>query len=247
VPTGVQILLPTFIITASTSNQGGIMEKVLVACPTYEGKKYCLDKYIEGIRALTYPNFDVLLVDNSKSEDYYNLIKSKGIPVIRAEWFEGARDRIVHSRNLIREKVLKDGYDYLFSLEQDVVPQPDTIQKLLRHKKEIVSGVVPIHHIIDGKKIIKPMIYVDSSVNKGKLNYIHPKELEKPQLIRIKACALACVLIHRDVLKDITFRYAEGFDDMTFCRDVQEKSHNIYVDTTVTPRHYVGSWKGVRK
>jgi len=91
--------------------------RVLVACPTWEGQKYCLDEYIAGIKALTYKNCDVLLVDNSKTEDYYNHIKSKGIPAIRSKWFEGAMDRIIYARNMIKDIVLKEGYDYFLSLE----------------------------------------------------------------------------------------------------------------------------------
>ena len=221
--------------------------RVLIACPTWEGQRYCLDEYIAVIKALTYKNFDVLLVDNSKTEDYYNHIKSKGIPVIRSKWFEGAMDRIIYARNMIKDIVLKEGYDYFLSLEQDVIPGPDTIQKLMRHKKEVVSAVVLIHHVIDGKRHRLPMIYVDSSIHKGKLNYIHPSELKKPQLIKIRACALACVLVHRDVLKDITFRYEGGADDMMFCKDLQEKSHNLYVDTTVGTKHLSRSWEGIKK
>ena len=33
--------------------------KVLVGCPTYDGKKYCLKEYAEALKKLTYDNFDV--------------------------------------------------------------------------------------------------------------------------------------------------------------------------------------------
>jgi len=96
--------------------------RVLVGCPTSEHKEYCLKEYANLLRSLTYDNFDVLLVDNSKDDRYYNKIKSLGIPVIKDKYLEGAKNRIVHSRNILRERVLNGGYDYFFSLEQDVIP-----------------------------------------------------------------------------------------------------------------------------
>ena len=115
--------------------------KVLVGCPTSEHKEYCLDKYLEGIKALTYSNFDFLLVDNSEDDRYYNQLKNKGVNVVRDKYYELARERVAKSRNILREKCLNEGYDYFFSLEQDVVPPIDVIERLLKHKKEIISGV----------------------------------------------------------------------------------------------------------
>src|SRR3989344_9577139 len=105
--------------------------KVLVGCPTSFHKEYCLDKYAEGIKALTYRYSDVLLVDNSKDDSYLNKIKVMGLNATKGFYFEGARDRIVASRNILREKVLNEGYDYFLSLEQDVVPPKDIIERML--------------------------------------------------------------------------------------------------------------------
>ena len=44
--------------------------KVLVGCPTYSGMEYCLDKYAKTVKSLTHPNYDILLVDNSKDNSY---------------------------------------------------------------------------------------------------------------------------------------------------------------------------------
>ena len=56
----------------------------------------------------------------------------------RVDYTESARDRIVNSRNVLREEALK--YDYFLSLEIDLEIQPDTITKLLSHNKEIISA-----------------------------------------------------------------------------------------------------------
>ncbi len=77
------------------------------------------------------------------------------------------------------------------------------------------------------------------------LDYISEEEINKPQLIEIKGCGLSCVLIHKDVLKNIKFRYTGGFDDMMFCKDAIEKGFKIFLDTEVTPKHLHSSWEGI--
>ncbi|MBW2978931.1 hypothetical protein KY304_02365, partial [Candidatus Woesearchaeota archaeon] len=73
--------------------------KILIACPTYQGKEYCLDKYINALKSLTYQNKDILFVDNSKTHDYFNKIKSKRFAVIKDKPLKKPHDSIVQSRN----------------------------------------------------------------------------------------------------------------------------------------------------
>ena len=93
------------------------MVKILIGCPTSDYKSYCLNEYIEGLKNLTF-KADFIIVDNSKTDEYITKIKEliediKNFKVIKdTEWFEGAKDRIIHSRNLIREMALKENYDY---------------------------------------------------------------------------------------------------------------------------------------
>ena len=100
-------------------------QKVLVGWPTAEVKSYCLADYPNGIESLTYPNFDVCIIDNSKTPEYFNKIKikaekfeqanEKNFFVIRAGIeIEKARKRLVFCRNLLRKKVLDEGPDFFF-------------------------------------------------------------------------------------------------------------------------------------
>ena len=116
--------------------------KVLVGCPTSHHKDYCLDRYVKSVNTLSYPNYDVLIVDNSETDEYYNKIKEKGLPVLRLEkYYEHARTRLTKSRNIIREKLLEGDYEYFLSLEQDVIPPRDIIETLLKSKKKVICGV----------------------------------------------------------------------------------------------------------
>lgn len=221
--------------------------KILVGCPASEYKKYCLKEYADAVKKIDYDSFDVLIVDNSETDEYLNAIKALGLNAIKGKWFPGARDRIVHSRNLLKDYALKNGYAYFFSLEQDVIPEPDVLKKLLSHKQKIVSGVVRNNLPFQNQFKLLPMAYVQHKRDPTGLDYISEEELNKSQLIEIKGCALACVLIHKSVLEKINFRYTGGFDDMMFCKDAIENGFKIFLDTEVRPKHLHSSWEGIEK
>ncbi len=212
-----------------------MLPKVLVGCPTSNHKEYCLDKYVKGLKSLTYKNFDILIVDNSEDESYYEKIKSYDLPVKKLDKnYELARFRLSESRNMIRKEVLEGDYDYFFSLEQDVVPPVDVIERLLSYKKLIISGVY-YNKIKDTYPPgLKPLLW--RTATKEELDFILStddpmydsikkqieiegvregskirarftvEELEKPKLVEIYMAGLGCVLIQRDVLKKIKFK-----------------------------------------
>src|SRR3989344_7797493 len=103
------------------------MERVLVGCPTYDGKKYALAEFKAGIDRLTYTDRNVLLVDNSADDSYLEHLKAQGIAAIKGIQKPTVAEQIAANRNILREKALSGWYDALLSLEQDVVPPPDVI------------------------------------------------------------------------------------------------------------------------
>jgi glycosyltransferase involved in cell wall biosynthesis len=228
-----------------------MMPKVLVGCPTSDLKSYALERYAEGIKTLDYPNFDILLVDNSKTDDYIKKIKKIGLPVVKGPYNDSARQRIIDSRNIIRQKVLDKGYEYFFSLEQDVVPPKDVIQRLLNHNKKIVSGVYFTYQVDKGIKVgLTPVLR--KKVGKDGLVIMSKEEVVQPRLMEVGACGLGCVLIHRDVLEKIKFRFSEdyeGFDDIWFCYDSFNAGFKVFADTSLKCKHLIEgwSWEGVKE
>lgn len=222
--------------------------KILIGCPTSDYHKYCLKEYIEGLKSFTYPNFDVLLVDNSKNNNYTEEIKKYNINVIKYPYTESARDRIINSRNLLREKFLKGNYDYFFSLEQDVIPPKDIIERLSAHKKEIVSGVYFAEKNLVGEKfsqkILLPVLYDFVKDKDGKdipenMRFFREDELNNG-LKEVKASGLGCILIHKKILENIKFRYdKDGFDDVFFCQDARAKGFKIFADTSIICKHLI--------
>lgn len=225
--------------------------KVLVGCPTYDGMEYCLNEYIKAVKNLTYPNYDILLVDNSKDDYYSNKIKKYNLHVIKIEYMENPKDRIVESRNILRQKVLDGDYDYLFSLEQDVIPPEDIIERLLRHNKKVISGVYYKYVWESGVSQLAALVMIgvneDGKLTEHKeadclVRYMYPEEVEEPRLIKVEGAGLGCVLISKEVLEKIKFRYdkkKDSYDDMFFFIDTKKEKIDFYVDTSIKCKHLI--------
>lgn len=224
--------------------------KVLVGCPTSNHKNYALERYVQGVKALSYDNLDVLIVDNSKSDNYMKKIKRLGLPVVKGPYSDAARQRIIDSRNILRQKVLDEGYDYFLSLEQDVIPPTDVIQKLLSHNKKIVTGVYFSYQTNNGVTLLVPLLW--KKANKDNARFVLGKEVSKPKLMEVCASGLGCILIHKSVLEKIKFRYDKGqggFDDVWFGSDSSDAGFKLFADTAVKCKHLImgWSWDGIKR
>ena len=78
--------------------------RVLVGAPVCDLYEYCFDEFLNAIKNLTYKNYDILLVDNSKDDKYFNKIKDK-VNAVRIEYIEKMRERVVKSHNILRKAV----------------------------------------------------------------------------------------------------------------------------------------------
>ena len=233
------------------------MKKILVGSPINEMYDYCIDKYIKAITSLKYPNYDILLVDNSKNNNFYKKIKLMNIPIIRGKYFNEPRDRIVYCRNILRKKVLDEEYDYFLNLDQDVIPPKDIIERLLQHKKRVITGIYFNYKnftprrlgLKNGKRYgeLFPTIWSFTS-KKGVIRNIKEEELTGG-LIQIALCGSGCLFVHRSVLEKVEFHYNKEndkpernyyvFDDAFFCKDLTDLQIPIYVDTSIICKHLI--------
>lgn len=109
--------------------------KILVTCPVYDGKEYCFQKWIDNVKNLTYPRYDIFVVDNSKTEDFYEKYKDQ-IPMVHLD-FEGQKDdamyRVCKSMAEVQRHFLKGNYTHWMNIEADVIPPKDVIETLFRY------------------------------------------------------------------------------------------------------------------
>ncbi len=214
--------------------------KILVGCPTSKDYEYCLEEYLLGLFSLNYPNYDILIVDNSEDDEFFDKLKSYGLKVAKGGFHNPVIKRIVESRNALRNYVLEEGYDYFFSLEQDVIPPRDVINMLLSAQQKIVSGLYfgfTNAYEFDGKDGLSTQpvradsedVYFSNSLKlmpvayslfndkqkempskKQKLRRLNEFDVNPPRKILVRMTGLGCILIHKTVLEKTKFRYEEG-------------------------------------
>lgn len=217
--------------------------KILVGGPTSHHFRYCVDEYIEALKNLSYDNYEILLVDNSKDDEYFNYIKDKVQAVKLPIYYENARERVAESKNIMREKVLNENYDYFLNLDTDTIPPKDIIERFLAHKKDIITGVyykifnVTIMPQNVNKEMIMPLIYTKIQ---DRIHQCTAEEVESPRLMQIYGCGSGCLMVSKDVLNRIKFRFDETiWDDMKLCEDAEKLNIPVFCDTSVKCMHLI--------
>ena len=218
--------------------------KILIGTVTCDKYEYCLKEFLDAVKDLSYDNFDIHIVDNSKDKKYVEKLKTIHKDVTYLPHKEELREMLIEGHNFLREKALKEGYDYLFLLDQDVIIPFNILKRLLEHKKKIITGLYynifnPPNH--PHQNVLLPVLYKEGS-DKNKVLQYKIEEVRDPRLLEVRQCGTGCLLIEKEVLKKIPFRFEKGnnnYDDTWFCTDAIKSKYNIFCDTGMKCKHRV--------
>lgn len=147
-------------------------------------------------------------------------------------------------RNLIAAHACN--YDYLLSVDSDIVLPNDALVKMLAHNVHIVSGV----YIQRKQGLEVPEIYRKN--NTGGTSNVQMSDIMPPGLHEIDGCGFGCVLVNCNVFRHMTyphFKYEmasamqiQVSEDNYFCAKAQRNGVKIYVDSSIVCEH-IGQWK----
>lgn len=124
--------------------------RVLMACPTYAGKEYALDAWVAGFRALDYEEKFAYQVDNTRiSPAYFEQLKSKGIDCTHLQPWPDWDRTFYRCWQLILERAKKLDCYWVFSVEADNVPAPESLRTMVNlaifGKVHLVTHAYPMH------------------------------------------------------------------------------------------------------
>ena len=163
---------------------------IFIAVPTY--------------RYFTHYGLAIALVDWARRFDY----------VQQVLFFPGLYP-VDLARNQIVKEFLKTDADFLFMIDDDVIPPRNALEKLLFDDKDIVSGVYPAHtKDVDGR----PQPPAPLAIRDGEP--VHGSGLEK-----VDWGGAGCLLVKREVFEAIDkpwfeFEFTEDHSLMTVSEDV---------------------------
>lgn len=229
----------------------GKFPKVLVGAPNNIRKEYILDRHVKRLKELSYPNYEVVIADNSRDDKYSESIKQKGVKCLKTSWYEGSRARICESRNQIRQYMLDNDFDFYLSVEADVIPQRDVIEQLLQHDKDIVGG----WYYIGDYGHSRPCLAREWSLVDGQKLVNSPPmgtQLAENRLIKVFLGSMGIMLFKKKVLEKIKFKVYEHFahhDDTWFFFDAENHGFEVWIDTDLLCAHFQvpSQWKDVTR
>jgi FkbM family methyltransferase len=147
-------------------------------------------------------------------------------------------------RNLISEWAKR--YDYLFSVDSDIILPKDTLTKMIATDKDIISG------LYIQRKPNEQILEVYMSTPGGGCTNIPYSLLENLGVVEIEACGMGCALIKSEVFRKTPyphFFYKEALtmqetvsEDVYFCRKAKVHGFTVWTDPSIKCDH-IGATK----
>lgn len=226
--------------------------KILMFSPTYEGKDYIFKEFYKHFTSIDYPNLDWMIIDNSKDESYVNKLRREGYQHIHHVPRSGnSRNALSNAQNYARQRAIDGGYDYLFSVESDVLVPKDILKKLLSFDKQVVGAV----YFLKNKHLETPCIFFTDVKPNGMrgTRLMHPREAPGflgRGLQRVHGAGMGCTLLRRDVFSRFMFWTDERFDnkhsDVYYYMELENAGIPVFVDTNTIVEHHPSAWEDVK-
>lgn len=225
--------------------------KVLVGCPINVVKDYCMDPWLDMVKNLTYPNYDLYLVDNTKNPDYHKDLQKKH--KVKIDWIDPAKKEaryyMAESIEKIRKKAVKGRYDYLCIIEVDIFPPAQIVELLMAHQKQVVGTT---YWTGQGDKSFLQLLWLKEfqpgAYSAQFFSWRQIRRFFNGRVNRAFANGNGAILIKREVLEKLKFRVSDddgGHADSFFHKDLFLLGIYNWIDTSIIPTHWNSRWSAM--
>ena len=142
---------------------------------------------------------------------------------------------VYDARNRLAKQAIEMGADYTMLFDSDMIFEPDTMVRLLKHNAPIVSGAYfrrsPPYHLVAFDKC-----------DTEKRDWT---DLKLPtETVKCGGVGFGCVLVKTDVLFDVAAKFQTWFEpmngfgeDLSFCWRARECGYDVLLDPSITCGH----------
>lgn len=142
---------------------------------------------------------------------------------------------------------LDESWTHLMMLDSDVLPAPWTVQTLLGHNKDCVSGW---YHKkgpqeVDGKLKAVPTVYGLGYEVRDGIPYYSRFNDAGEGLEKVGAIGAGCMMMSRKLAEDLgesPYHMNSGGEDMVICKKITDLGYDIWVDWSLACAHVGVSW-----
>lgn len=221
---------------------------VLAFTITYSGKDYVYEEFKSYLEKLDYPNVRHIWIDNSDDGGkYHQKLLADGFEAYHVDRGNNSREALARSQNFARKIAIDEDYDYLLSIESDLLFHPQTLMQLIADERDVVGvrynigppemripcitvSKIDPHNGLRGTRLLEHKEFHDYT-NKG--------------LRAVNGCGLGFTLIKKEVFHKIQFTYysdIKGHSDIFFNNDVWNNGWRVYCNTSVYCEHKNVPW-----
>ena len=163
-------------------------------------------------------------------------------PVVDGDRRAAGYQNHLHQYQRGRETFLCGGYDAMLVIESDIVPPPDTLQRLAAMEADVAYGA----YVFRGTNAVNILERYYAGTGRKARNMGEPLTVRglwdaavETGVVECSGCGLGCILIRRNVLMETPFEAARdgGFFDMDWTQAVYQKGYKMMADTGVRCGH----------
>ena len=224
-----------------------LVPKILIAIPTYEGKNYCLDEFLQNIKNFDYPKnrLEIFIADNSKTNANAKYINNKY--KIKVFWkdYEGYSvfEKLADTHNQLRRYFLESDCDYMFHLESDIFPPKNILWELLWANKPVVNG---LYQVFDASWRT-PCIALQDKKHEFYEDNVYYFTIDTfshwfidGTIKKTHIAGIGCCLMKRKIMEKFSFRSGEvGVPpDTYFALDLANSKQDNWVHTGILSYHW---------
>ena len=177
-------------------------------------------------------------------------------PVGQVEIKQQAGSLVYLSREMLAVYAIDHGFDYVLWLDDDMIFQPDLLEKLIEDDVDMAAGLFVQRRYPYEPAIWKSIVCGDAEDRSNERYLDYPEN----ELFEIDACGMAAVLVKTEVIKKVyetyyrTFEPISGYgEDISFCIRAKNCGFKLWCDSRIKVGH-VGryiftdeTFKAVRK